>query len=157
MAQIDRTEKEKVINIFGKKIKYGTICVLGLLLILFFSSFGAYTSFRKAPQDDEQQDNKIEVSLVVVFDRNNTVSKLAQIEPNGNALFAFKEIANITTQETAAGKTVYSVSAGNKTLANNETHAWLFYVNGRIYFKGLEQYTVQNRDNLELQYGRNFG
>ena len=157
MSNIDRTQKEKVINIFGRKVKYGTICVIGLLIILSFSSLAyleSYLNTRANQPKETETEQKIQVALIIIFDENTTARKLLDIEPNANALFAFGKIANITAEDTAGGKIPSSVSAGNNTLANNQTHAWLFYANGRINLRGLEQYTVKNGDTLVLQFSQ---
>ena len=158
MANIDRTQKEKVINIFGRKVKYGTICVIGLLIILSFSSLAYLESYltTRANQPKDSEEQKMQVSLIVIFSQNSSVTKQQDIEPNANALFAFKKIANITTVDTPAGKSVYSVGIGNKSMANNQTHSWIFFVNGGLYLKGPDQYIVKDRDNLMLQFSRNF-
>ena len=158
MSQIDRTNKEKVIKIGPWTIKYGTLCALGLLIILSFSSLAYLETYFSARSSNAQteSENKIQVVLVISFDENTSIPKTKQIESGMTALFAFKEVANITFQDNGpAGKMSESVSVGNITVANNGTHSWYFYSNGGINFKGLDLYSVSNGDVLELKYARN--
>ena len=158
MVNIDRTNKEKVIRIGNWKIKYGTVCVLGLLIILTFSSLAYLESYlnvrANAPKDAGEA--QIQVGLIITFDENTSITKITAINKGANALFAFKELGNITTQDTVKGKSAFAITAGNQSLANDETHSWFLYINGGINFRGLDQYTVNEGDNLELKYGPNF-
>ena len=160
MAHIDRTQKEKVIRIGKWQIKYASLCVLGLLLILTFSSLAyleSYLNVRANQPKDTETEQKIQVALVVTFDENTSTTKVVDIEPNVNARFAFNKIANITTEDTPSGKRPVEVQAKNDSLAKNQTHSWLFFVNGGLNFKGLDQYIVKNGDTLELQFSKNIG
>ena len=156
MAQIDRTEKEKTFQIGRWKVKTGNLCLIALVIILIGSSLG-YIAGRdnSQPENENEQSNLIQVQAVIIFDINNTssaISKVVSVEQGKNAADVFSKVATLKTEDTDTGKKVVSVSAENSSAENSDSEEWVFYVNGRLYLKGVDTYTINEGDQVLLQY-----
>ena len=157
MAKIDRTNEEKTVKIGPWRVKLGTICVVMLILVLSLSSFAWLNDYLANPQTQQNgETGQVQAAVRISFNENDVVDKVIYVNKGTNALFAFKNISNITTQDTSSGKLAYIVSSGNYTMQNNGTHIWQFYANGGINLRGLDLYTVNDRDTLELKYMPSF-
>ncbi|HIJ98324.1 TPA: DUF4430 domain-containing protein [archaeon] len=156
MAKIDRSEQEKTFQIGPWKLKMGTICILGLVVIMLGSSLGYIASQIGQPQNPNPQENEnlIQAQVVIIFDVNDTVEKVASVDQGQTAFDILKKVADITTDNTTNGKVVTGITYKNLTASNTNTEQWAFYINGRLNLLGVERHTIRNGDQIVLKYER---
>lgn len=143
--------KEKTIKIGKRRIKTGTLCVAALVLILTVSSAGFIASQLSGAGEQEQFDF-IQARVIVSFGNLYQKTEIINLTEERTAEAAFRKVADLDTEYTASGVVATSVSIGDVSATRNETHMWVFYVNARINFNGLDRYQVNHADTIELRF-----
>ncbi len=152
MAKIDRSEQEKTVQIGPWKVKLGNICIIGLVVILVGSSLAFFGGRNRQQEQPQPNKNLIQAQIVIVFNQNNTVEKVASVESGQTAFDILKKVANITTTDTINGKVVNGVSYKNLTAVNTDENQWTLFINGRQNFLGVDRHTISNGDLIVLKY-----
>ena len=149
--KIDRSKK--TYRILGKRVRSDIVCGAVLVIVLVISSFAFMTNRLTAPQDQAVLSGQARVVITFSdFERNATIVNLTK---EMTASEAFDQLVDIQGTRTQTGFNIDSVTFGSKTLANNETHMWIFYLNGALSFKDITQYRPQHADTLELVFEEN--
>ncbi len=154
MSKIDRTTQEKTVQLGPWKVKLGTICILGLVIIMVGSSLGylAGQIGQKEPEQQQKNENQIQAQVVVRFDENNTIQNVISLESGKRPQDALGKIVNLTTADTKTGKIITAVSYNDINAANADDYQWTLYINGRLIIGNIAQNAVNNGDLIYLNY-----
>ena len=156
MAKIDRSEQEKTVKIGPWKVKLGTICIIGLVVIMMGSSLGYITSQLGKPRTPkEENQNRVQTQIIVIFDENNTFQEVVPVNKEDSAEAALIKVADIKTKDTDLGKILQSISIGNSTEENTQSNAWVMYINSRLDLRGIDRYKIQQGDTIIFKYEKN--
>lgn len=146
-----RKTETKYYRIGRFKIRYQTLCIAAMVIILSVSSIGYIASDWASRADVDTQ--VVQVKVVIDFGDNSTpYSEIVTLGEERTAETAFRQVAELGTLLTQSGVMVNSVRVEEKYAQNNQKSVWTFYINGVISFAGLDRYTVRNGDILMLKF-----
>ena len=127
------------------------LCVGSLALVLVVSMLG----FAAMDETEEIPIQQVQVSLYF-GDSMEVVSEVINVTEGQKAQDAFNQIGNVVLDlDSMGGLEVSSVSAGNYSATANETHTWVFYINGVLRLdKYVDSYVINPETDafLELRF-----
>lgn len=138
-----------------KKTSGQTWCIVMMILILTISGLG-YVASQMAGDAEAPQMQGIQAIARIDFGNYTSISELVNLTQGATAEDTLNKIAVINYQVNDIGLVeVTSVMAEEHSATKNDTHMWVFYVNGVLNFNEPRQHPVQHGQTIELRYEEN--
>ncbi|MFB6192992.1 MAG: DUF4430 domain-containing protein [Candidatus Nanohaloarchaea archaeon] len=127
----------------GRKDVYYIVAGLSLLLV---ATLGIQ-AVSEPSIGEKQSDHVVEVNLTIKKP-NTTLSNQVSVKANSTAFQVLNKTYSVKYKVYSFGYFVTSIDG----LEQNKTHSWLYYVNGKMPSKSVDNYIIREDVNITYRY-----
>jgi len=111
---------------------------LAIVVVLVLFGLGAHLASNYAPKSATTTNPQVQSTQTIAHNGQD----------GKTALELLKNRADVKSQDYESGTYVQAINGTE----NNETHIWLFYINGQMSFEDVGKLQTKNSDKIEWRY-----